>query len=177
MQLYQRLPSVLVIFVVTACTAPSSPPTPKIFGLVPATGERCDFVSDTLLAVGQSVEGLEGRYRIILVKTDGVRKPNGVFPGWLALWRTSPNDSTAEGRRPSRNDRNSIYFGTIDIDIDAAELYPEFRWKRIAEPMRADVDPIHPPVLAALIKGVANGQAWQLFWLKIGTASNSRETG
>jgi hypothetical protein len=148
------------------------------FAIYPLTGERCDSVADTLLAVSQSLEGLEGRYRLILVKTDSVWKPNGVFVGSLSLWRTSPNDSSSSGRRPRQpDDRSSVYFGATDIDAEAAELFTGSRWQRMSNPKKSDVDPIAPPVLGEALRGVAEGQAWQEFFLKIGTSSNDRSQG
>ena len=141
---------------------------------LPASGERCHPVTDTVLVANQTVDGLEGRYRLILVKSDSVRKPNGVFSGFLSLWRTSPNDSSLDGRRPISDDR-STYFGSTDIDDDAAELAAHFRWKKLPDPKRTEIDPIHPPVLGSLIQGNVGGVAWQVFSLKVGTSNNRRD--
>src|SRR5688500_16033251 len=143
--------AVVTALILLACKA-TSPGRPIAQGVLAATGETCDSVADTVLAVTQSVEGLEGRYRLILVKTDSVRKPNGVFGGFLSLWRTSPNDSSVDGRRPWRGDR-SIYFGSTDIDVDGAELSTAFNWKPLSDPTRAEVDPIRPPILSSQRKG------------------------
>ncbi|HUQ48940.1 MAG TPA: hypothetical protein VM053_11970 [Gemmatimonadaceae bacterium] len=148
--------------------------------LTPAT-PRCDSVADTLLSVNQSVDGLEGRYRLVLVKTDSVRLPTGIFSGRLFLWPTSPKDSSRNGRKPHPTfDGYNHYFGTTNVDMDAAEAYahngPDF-WHFESIPNRADIDPIRPPILGFVLKGVSNGGPWQMFWLAIGTLANSRDTG
>jgi hypothetical protein len=142
---------------------------------------RCDSVPDTLLAANQTVEGLEAVYRLVLVKTDSVRLPNGTFTGSLYLWRTSPRDSSLDGRRPGRGDSIwSVYFGTTDLDLDAAEAYAYTRgpfWRTTHNPKRADIDPIRPPILGTVFRGVYNGKTGQIFDLAVGSIGNDRESG
>src|SRR5690242_5151310 len=104
-------------FVVSNGAGQPAPP------LAPASGP-CDSSKDAL-SPDLSLEGLEGRYRLTLVKTEGVSRPRGAFTGWLYLWRTSERDSSrTTGRRavPGDTARN-LYFGTTDVDLDAAEAY------------------------------------------------------
>lgn len=142
---------------------------------------RCDSVADTLLAVNQSIKGLEGRYRLILVKTDSVRLPNGVFSGNLFLWKASPNDSSHDGRRPRPwIDAGNFYFGTTNVDLDAVEAYAGYFgnfWRTKSDPIRSDVDPIRPPILGIVRTGNSNGTHWKIFWLAVGTLANARDTG
>jgi hypothetical protein len=158
-----------------------SPRTPRNLAGVGAQKSRCDPVPDTLLAANQSVEGLEATYRLVLVKTDSVRLPNGRFEGALYLWRTSPSDSSRDGRRPGRIDSLfSVYFGTTDVDLDATEAYAHYYgdfWRTTHNPKRADVDPIRPPILGHVFRGVYNGQPGQIFALAIGSVGNNRATG
>lgn len=139
---------------------------------------RCDSVPETRLFPNQSLEGLEGRYRLVLVKTDGWRKPNGTFTGLLYLWRTSSRDSSANGARPLREDSTrTMYFGTIDIDLDSAEWFMEFRWPKPINPTRDSVDPIHPPMVGFAFRGVDEIGPWLWFMLGVGNRGNHRDSG
>jgi hypothetical protein len=148
-----------------------------------ATGERlasqgsvqCDSVADTLRS-DRSLENLGGRYRLTLVKTEGVFKPAGVFIGWLYLWRTSQRDSSVStGRRAEPGDTmRALYFGTTDVDLDAAEAYADY-WRLQTSPTRASVDPVYPPILGRVLRGVYQGRPWLDFTLTVGTVGNARD--
>lgn len=139
---------------------------------------RCKPVPDTLLSIGQSLEALDGRYRLILVKVDSVFTAARTITGSLYLWRASEADIGPNGERPERGDANrSIYFGTTDADLSATDAGIDDFWRNVRNPTRTDVDPIHPPILGRTYHGVDAGKPWLLFWLFIGTVSNSRDSG
>lgn len=139
---------------------------------------HCDSVPETRLFPNQSLERLQGRYRLVLVKTDGWRKPNGIFTGLLYLWRTSSRDSSANGARPLHEDSTrTMYFGTIDIDLDSAEWYTEFRWPKPINPTRDSVDPIHPPMVGFAFRGADEIGPWLWFMLGFGNRGNHRDSG
>jgi len=177
-RLFRSLPALVIFALFGYAATAAAQREPR--NLQPAT-PRCDSVADTLLAVNQSVEGLEGQYRLVLVKTDSVRLPTGVFSGRLFLWTTSPKDSSRNGRKPHPTlDAYNRYFGTTNVDLDAAEAYAHYGgdfWHFKSNPKREDVDPIRPPILGFVLKGVNNGTSWQIFWLAVGTLANSRDTG
>ena len=137
----------------------------------------CDSVADTLLPVDQSFEGLEGQYDFVLVKRDSVRTPAAKLTGKLFLWRALPTDSNGKGERPYRGD-DSNYFGTSDVDLAAADADFSGFWRGVDNPQRSDVDAIHPPIRAFVIRNSVKGTPlWTIFWLAIGTVMNDRDRG
>ncbi len=141
----------------------------------PTSSAPCDSVSDTL-PPDQSLEGLEDRYRLTLVKTQGVSEPNGTFDGWLYLWRTSSLDSSvATGKHATPGDTTrALYFGTTDVDLDAAEAVPGvFIFPN--PPDREDIDPVYPDILGVVRRGVDEGRPWAEFVLLVWTINNRRD--
>jgi len=120
---------------------------------------------------------MEGRYRLTLVKTEGVFKPAGTFTGWLYLWRTSERDSSvATGQRAVPGDTARVlYFGTTDLDLDATEAYAGDPWKLPVPPTRASVDPVYPPILGTMRRRIYQGREWLDFTLAVGSIGNARD--
>jgi hypothetical protein len=168
------------LFGFTALLISCSSGPPTVGGAAPVelgASERCDSVVDTL-PPDKSLEGLEGRYRLTLVKTEGVSKSNGAYAGWLYLWRTSELDSSAAtGQRAVPGDTTRmLYFGTTDVDLGAAEAYAGDFWQQLREPpTRASVDPVYPPILGHVRRGVYHGRAWVDFTFGVGSFGNARD--
>jgi len=139
---------------------------------------QCDSVADTLLKQNHSLEGLESRYRLVFVKRDSVRTPARTLTGYLYLWRTSPSDSNAKGQKPPASDAaRSFYIGTTDLNLEAADADFTGFWRKVHDPKRSDLDPIHPPILGIVHRGSDGNNPWLLFSLAIGTLMNGRDGG
>ena len=166
-----------VLFFLTVGTCACAPGTTSAVSNPIRRTLSCDSVADTLLPVAQTFEGLEGPYDFILVKRDSVRTPAATLVGKLFLWRALPTDSNSKGQRPYGGD-NSNYFGTTNVDLAAADADFSGFWRGVHNPQRSDVDAIHPPIRAFVIRNrVAGTSPFTLFWLVVGTVMNDRDRG
>jgi hypothetical protein len=68
-----------------------------------------------------------------------------------------------------------VYFGTTDVDLDAAEAYAGDFWRLSAPPSRASVDPVYPPILGRVNQGMYQGRSWIDFTLAVGSIGNRRD--
>jgi hypothetical protein len=68
-----------------------------------------------------------------------------------------------------------LYFGTTDLDLDAAEAYAGDLWRRKEKPTRASVDPVYPPIIALGTRGVYQGRPWLDLTLAVGSIGNARD--
>jgi hypothetical protein len=167
----------LTFFLMVAVLSAAAGTNPPVASGFPQ-GFRCDSVADTLLEQHQSLEGLESRYRLVFVKRDSVRTAARTLTGYLYLWRTSPRDSNAKGQKPPASDAaRSFYFGTTDLNLEAADADFTGFWRKVHNPKRSDLDPIHPPILGIVHRGSDVNKPWLLFWLAIGTLMNRRDGG
>jgi hypothetical protein len=164
--------AMLGLSLLVACASRSSTPA-----LVSDQGaSQCDSMPDAI-SPDQSLEALAGRYRLTLVKTKGVSKPPGSFVGWLYLWRTSERDSSVRTNQraiPGDTTRNP-YFGTTDVDLDAAEAYAGEPWRGSEAPTRDEIDPVFPPILGHVTRGMYQGRPWLDFDLAVGSIGNRRD--
>jgi hypothetical protein len=69
----------------------------------------------------------------------------------------------------------SLYFGTTDIDLEAAEGYTQDFRPAVGTPTRASLDPIHPPILGIAHRGVDEKGPWLWFVFAIGSLGNYRD--
>jgi hypothetical protein len=69
----------------------------------------------------------------------------------------------------------ALYFGTTDLDLDAAEAYAGDSWRLTTPPTRASVDPVYPPILGRVLRSVYQGQSWVSFTLAVGSIGTARD--
>ena len=68
-----------------------------------------------------------------------------------------------------------LYFGTTEVDLDAAEVHAGDFWRNLGAVSRASVDPVYPPILGLALRGVYQGQPRLDFTLSLGSIGNRRD--